>query len=188
MILSAATKLFVEHGYGATTISGVAAAADVAERTIYGRFGSKAALFKRVLDVATVGDDAPVDVLRRDWMQGAFQGGTLDGRIAAFAGAGRQIMERTGDLLAVAFEAAVVEPAIAAQIEEGRQQTRRVFELMWRGCAEDGLVRGVDLGWLVDTTFLIASPQTYLQTRSLGWTIDKYEAWLRRTFSALVDA
>ncbi len=108
LILDAATRLFVERGYVATTLSAVAEAADVAERTIYGRFGTKAALFKRVVDVAAVGDDEPVDVLGREWMQEAFTARTLKARVAAFAAAGRQIMERAGDLLAVAFQGAAV--------------------------------------------------------------------------------
>jgi hypothetical protein len=38
----------------------------VAARTVYVRFGTKAALFKRVVDVAIVGDTEPVGVLGRE--------------------------------------------------------------------------------------------------------------------------
>jgi AcrR family transcriptional regulator len=185
LIVEAATRLFVERGYVATTLSDVADAADIAERTIYGRFGTKAALFKRVLDVATVGDVEPVDVLGRDWMQQSFEAKTLKARIAAFAAAGRQIMERTGDLLAVAYQAAAVEPAIAAQLDEGRAQATRVFELMWSRCSDDRLVRNVDLTWLTQTTLVISSPQTFLHCRALGWGLEEYEAWLVKTYTSL---
>jgi len=70
-ILAAATELFLEGGYLATTLEAVARRAQVGARTVYLRFGTKAALFKRVIDVAIVGDTAPVDVLGRDWMQAA---------------------------------------------------------------------------------------------------------------------
>jgi AcrR family transcriptional regulator len=64
-IVAAATELFLADGYVATTLEAVARRARVAARTVYVRFGSKAALFKRVVDVAIVGDTEPVDVLGR---------------------------------------------------------------------------------------------------------------------------
>jgi AcrR family transcriptional regulator len=51
-------------GYTATTLAAVAEAAQVGARTVYVRFGTKAALLKRVVDVAVVGDAEPVDVGR----------------------------------------------------------------------------------------------------------------------------
>jgi AcrR family transcriptional regulator len=49
-ILAAATELFLAHGYLATTLESVARRAQVGARTVYVRFGTKAALFKRVID------------------------------------------------------------------------------------------------------------------------------------------
>ena len=101
-IVAAATDLFLAGGYQGTTLEAVARRAQVGARTVYVRFGTKAALLKRVVDVAIVGDTEPVDVLGRDWMQVALTAPTAAGRIAASAAAGRQIMERTGALFAVA--------------------------------------------------------------------------------------
>ena len=94
-IVAAATELFLADGYVATTLEAVAKRAQVGVRTVYLRFGTKAALFKRVVDVAIVGDTELVDVLGRDWMQAALTAPTAAERIAACAAAGRQIMERT---------------------------------------------------------------------------------------------
>src|SRR4029077_1623162 len=96
--------------------------ARVAARTVYVRFGTKAALFKRGGDVAVVGDTEPVCVVGRDWMIEAMTAPTLAGRITAGAAAGRQIMERTGALFAVAQQAAAGEPPIAAAWAGGAQQ------------------------------------------------------------------
>ncbi len=104
-ILTAADELFLAEGYLATTL---AAVARVAARTVYVRFGTKAALFKRVIDVAIVGDTQPVNVLGREWAHTAFTAPTAAARITAFAAGGRQIMERTGALFAVAQPAAAV--------------------------------------------------------------------------------
>lgn len=48
-IRPAAAQLFVEQGYLATTMRGVAALADVDERTLYDAFPSKTALFAHTL-------------------------------------------------------------------------------------------------------------------------------------------
>jgi AcrR family transcriptional regulator len=187
-ILAAATGLFLADGYLATTLDAVARRAQVGARTVYVRFGTKAALFKRVVDVAIVGDTEPVDVLGRDWMQLALTTPTAAERIAAHAAAGRQIMERTGALFAVAQQAAAVEPLIAGFWQQGREQSRRVHALFWTRMAEDGLLDpAVDLAWLIDTTAILAAAETYLLvTRMIGWDLDAYERWLARTFSQLM--
>jgi hypothetical protein len=61
-----------------------------------------------VIDVAIVGDTEPVDVLGRAWTRSAFSAPTAAARIMAFAAGGRQIMERTGALFAVAQQVAAV--------------------------------------------------------------------------------
>jgi AcrR family transcriptional regulator len=187
-ILAAATGLFLEGGYLATTLEAVARRAQVGARTVYLRFGTKAALFKRVIDVAIVGDTEPVDVLGRDWMQAALTAPTAAERIAASAAASRQIMQRTGGLFAVAQQAAAVEPLIAGFWQQGREQTRHTFAVFWTRMAEDGLLGpGADLTWLTDTTSILAAAETYLLiTRTTGWDLDAYERWLIRTLSQLI--
>lgn len=187
-ILVAATELFLEGGYLATTLEAVARRAQVGARTVYLRFGTKAALFKRVVDVAIVGDTEPVDVLGRDWVQATLTAPTAAERIAASAAAGRQIMQRTGALFAVAQQAAAVEPLIAGFWQQGREQSRRVHALFWTRMAEDGLLDpAVDLAWLIDTTAILAAAETYLLvTRMIGWDLDAYERWLARTLSQLM--
>jgi AcrR family transcriptional regulator len=187
-ILAAATELFLEGGYLATTLEAVARRAQVGARTVYLRFGTKAALFKRVIDVAVVGDTEPVDVLGRDWMQAALSAPTAAERIAASATASRQIMQRTGALFAVAQQAAAVEPLVAGFWQQGREQTRHAFAVFWTQMAEDGLLGpAADLTWLIDTTSILAAAETYLLiTRTTGWGLDAYERWLARTFSQLM--
>lgn len=51
-ILAAARALFLEKGYGATSMDAVAAAAPVSKRTLYQHFESKADLFAAVIDAA----------------------------------------------------------------------------------------------------------------------------------------
>ena len=186
-IIAAATELFLADGYVATTLEAVARRAAVGARTVYVRFGTKAALFKRVVDVAIVGDTQPVDVLGRDWMQAALTAPTAAERITAMAAAGRQIMARTGALFAVAQQAAAVEPLIAGFWQQGREQTRHAYAVFWTRMAEDGLLDpAIDLDWLTDTTSILAAAETYLlTTRLTGWDLDTYQHWLATTCTRL---
>ena len=189
-IVAAATELFLADGYVATTLEAVARRARVARRTVYVRFGTKAALFKRVVDVAIVGDTEPVDVLGRDWMIEAMTAPTLAGRIAAGAAVGRQIMERTGALFGVAQQAAVVEPLIAGAWQEGREQSRHaqtgvLDQTGRRRVAGPG--HRPDLG-ASPTTVLVAAETYLLVTRMLGWDLDAYQEWLELSLTRLVTS
>jgi AcrR family transcriptional regulator len=186
-ILAAATALFLADGYPATTLEAVAKRARVGARTVYVRFGTKAALFKRVIDVAIAGDTEPIDVMGREGMQTALTAPTAAERIAASAAVGRQIMQRTGALFAVGQQAAALEPRIAEFWQQGREQTRRAHAVFWTRMADDGLLDpAVDLAWLIETTGLLAAAETYLLiTRTVGWDLDAYQDWLTTTWTRL---
>jgi AcrR family transcriptional regulator len=189
-ILRAATGLFLAQGYPATTLTAVAHAAGVAERTVYVRFGTKAALLKRAVDVAIVGDTLPVDVQGRDWFRLAMTAPTVAARIAALASAGRGIMQRAGAILAVAFEVEATDPVLVEAGRQGRLATRDSMRAFWRQAAEDGLLPdGTDVEWLGDISGLLSAAETYrLITRTLDWDLDRYERWYRETMTRLLAA
>lgn len=189
-LVDAATRLFERDGYAATTLTAVAEAAGVAARTVYLRFGTKAALLKRAVDVALVGDTAPVDVAGRDWSLRAMTAPTLEQRIAAAAGGARDMMHRVGPLLAVAGQAEPTEPDIAAAAQAGREATRDALRAFWTTAAHDGLLPpGADVDWLADTAALLGAAETYLlATRTLRWDADRYEQWILATWRRLAIA
>jgi AcrR family transcriptional regulator len=186
-LVAAATELFLADGYVATTLESVARHAGVAPRTVYVRFSTKAALFKRVVDVAIVGDTLPFDVLSRDWAQAAMTAPTAAERVAAHAAAGSQIMRRAGALFDVAQQAAAVEPAVAEFWRAGREQSRYVQGVFWRRMADDGLIDpAADLDWLTDTSSILCAAETYLVgVRMLGWDADSYERWVAAAITRL---
>jgi AcrR family transcriptional regulator len=65
-MLDAARRLFLEHGYAATTLPQVAEAAGVSVQNVYKVFTNKAGLVKALFDVAVVGDDEPVPMQARE--------------------------------------------------------------------------------------------------------------------------
>src|SRR5215470_11379112 len=139
-ILRAAHALFVRNGYQATTLTAVADAAGVAHRTVYVRFGTKAALLKRVIDMAIVGDLAPIDVVSRQWYRTATTAPALQERIAAFAEGSARLMASAADVIAVAQQAVPTEPLLAAAAQEGRVATRDAVRTFWERARDDGLL------------------------------------------------
>src|SRR5690348_16637917 len=68
-IVSSAARLFVEQGYGATTVDAVAEAAGVSRKTVFTAVGSKLDLLTTAVDWAVAGDDQPVPVADRSAMR-----------------------------------------------------------------------------------------------------------------------
>jgi AcrR family transcriptional regulator len=189
-ILAAAHELFVRDGYAATTLAAVADAARVAPRTVYVRFGTKAELLRRVVDVAIVGDTQDIDLQSRDWYQAALTAPTIEERIGLFADGSAALMARAGDVFAVAQQAEPVEPDIAAAARAGRAATRDSLRQFFTQLRDDGLLpAGADIDWLCDTAGVIAHANTYLLVReTLGWTTGQYRAWLDTTWQRLIAA
>lgn len=68
-VIDAAHDLFVNQGYGRTTIADIARDAGVSVETIYSAFGSKAALLRKVWYVRFRGDEQDVRLLHRPEIQ-----------------------------------------------------------------------------------------------------------------------
>jgi len=62
-LLDTALDLFLEHGFERTSIEGICAAAGMAKRTVYARYGDKTTLFKAALDRAIGEWIVPVEQL-----------------------------------------------------------------------------------------------------------------------------
>jgi AcrR family transcriptional regulator len=187
-LVTAATDLFLEHGYVGTTLADVAEHAGLAARTVYIRFATKAELLQRCVSVAIAGDTDPTPLREREWMVQAMTASTLDARLHLMASVTAELMRRAGPLLRVAQQAAASEPTIAAAAQAGRDDTRRTLDAFWRGMGEDGLLpAGCDLDWLVETATLLAHADTYLLlVTTTGWDVDAYEAWLESSWRRLV--
>ncbi|HJQ47566.1 MAG TPA: helix-turn-helix domain-containing protein [Amycolatopsis sp.] len=186
-IIAAARDLFVRNGYHATTLAGIADAAAVGHRTVYLRFGTKAALLKRVTDIAVAGDPEPLDVTHRDWFQAAFTGDTLDARIAALARGTADLMQRAGDLFEVVQQAQAAEPLLSEASQAGREATREHLHTFVRQAIADGLVPPpADPDWLAETVALVGHADTYLLLRrTTGWAGEDYHSWLTKTLHHL---
>ena len=86
-IVAAATDLFIQQGFGATSINQIASAADVSAQTIYATYTSKAGVLAKAIDVAVAGDFDDVPVIERvPPLAGAHADSAVSARFAEFAG------------------------------------------------------------------------------------------------------
>ena len=189
-LVAAASVLFVERGYAATTLTEVAERADIASRTLYLHFATKAELLRRCIGVAITGDAEPIPLADRPAMDLAMSGATLDERIEHMAALTASLMAQAGPLLDVALQAAPSEPLIAEAAAAGRADTARALRAFWRRIADDGLLPpSVDLEWLTETAILLAHAETYLLIQKTArWDGDTYLEWLVTTWHRLAVA
>ena len=184
-IRRAATELFVERGYGATTLREVAQRAGVGERTLYDAFPGKAALFGHTLGVATTGDEEPVPVRDRPEVRKARE---LDAKeaLAASVDYTTDLLERAGDLIMVSVEAAGTDADMRAAADAGAAATHRVHLELTTGLADRGALRaGLSATDAADIMFGLASPHLHqLLRRYRGWTVEHYRKWLTETLIA----
>ncbi len=184
-VVDAALRLFVEHGYMPTTMGAIAKESGVAVQTLYLGFGSKAAILAAALDVAVVGDDAPVPLLERPWVQGLRA--EEDGRqaVALMCRELVQLLQRVAPLHA-AIRAATGDAEVAALLQRD-QQRRYVTEAQLVSILADksgfneqmGEARATDLvyGLLSEAVYLLFCVDR-------GWIVEEWGDWVAQTLSS----
>jgi AcrR family transcriptional regulator len=187
-VLEAARELFTEHGYVATTIGAVAARAGVSPETVYAAFGNKRSLLSGLLDVAIAGDDAPVPILERPWVQELRAEGDPGRRLRLLARNGRLILERTAPVYEVLRGAAAADPEIASLWEQAKAQRLAGQRELLRVLTERApLRRGLPVAAATDILFAVGSPETYrLLVVDRGWSADRFERWYADALARLL--
>jgi AcrR family transcriptional regulator len=181
-VLEAAVLLFGERGWAATGMREVARAAGVSVETVYAGFGAKSDLLMAALDVAVVGDAAPVPLDRRPEFT-ALGSGTRHQRAAAAARLITGAHQRTAGLYLALREAAASDSDLARRLRESEER-RRVS-------AEQGLslVAGRAVtGQERDGLWAVTAVEVYqLLTGLSGWTPQQYQTWLAGVIDRLLD-
>jgi AcrR family transcriptional regulator len=187
-VIEAATVLFLRDGYSRTSLAAVAERARVGERTVYARFETKARLFQRVIEAATVGDSDSAPLPERDWSRRAMSAPTLAERIEAFADGVADMHERLGPLMAVNGEVEASEPEVQLSASAAREATVAFLGAFWGNAQRDGLLpEGTDVAWLVSTSVILSAAETRLIiSRHHAWERAEYRRWLADTWSRLI--
>ena len=122
-IVAAARDLFIEQGYGRTTMSDIARAVGVSVETIYSAFGNKATLLHKAWDITVGGDDRDVVFHERPEVMAIRNEPDLAKRLMLHAAFSTQTAQRIAPFQLMVQSAAGADPAAASMLEEmGRQR------------------------------------------------------------------
>ena len=179
-IVSAATRLFVEDGYGSTTINAVAEAAGVSRKTVFTAVGGKLDLLKLTLDWSVAGDDQAVALSDRaairKLMDQPDPRGVLSGLVALLVAIGTRVAP-----LYVALEVAgSMDPAARDLVEESqRRRLDDAHKVVRRLRDLDALTTHITYQEAVDVVWLAMDPAIFDRlVRVRGWTDSRFEEWL----------
>jgi len=177
-LVDAATRLFVEHGYLATTIESVAEQAGVAVQTVYYVFGTKRALLDAVLDASIAGDAEPVAVLERPWFETL--GSELDAATAVehLVDAAVAILARVAPVYEVVRRAAA-DPDVGALLDRNRTGRRADQRRLVERLAAGGHLRsGLDVDTAADVVYALLNEEVFqMLTVDCGWPLDRFRQW-----------
>lgn len=180
-VVEAARALFVDRGYGATTIEAVSDLSDVPPATVYRLFSSKLGILKALLDVSIAGDDRALPVLDRPEVAALFAEPDPERLLAGFARISLTINERSGQIYQIMASAASSEPEAANLLGQYTQQRQQGQGHIARALARAGVLRP-DLRErdAADIVHVLMSPEVYrLFVADRGWSPARYEKWLK---------
>ena len=183
-IVHAARDLFVEQGYGRTTMADVARAAGVSVETIHKSVGTKATLLHRAWDITIGGDDQDVVFHERPEIMAIRSEPDLARRLLLQARFSTETAQRIAPFQLMVQAASGADPAAAAMLEEmDRQRLAGLGTMASEAAATGQLIVSEeecrDILW--STTDGTLWNRLVVQR---GWTNDRYATWLGATWVA----
>jgi AcrR family transcriptional regulator len=187
-VIEAATGLFVERGYDATTMADIAERAGVSTETVYASVGPKPEVLKQAIDVGIAGDDLPIPLNERDVIHEIETAPTARAKFVLFAALIRSILDRTAPLWQALEQGAGQHEELATLLQfatAGRLEGmgEAAVNLVETDCLRDG----VSPDEARDVLWVASSPNLYrLFVIERGWTPERYEAWLADFMMAML--
>jgi AcrR family transcriptional regulator len=185
-VVGAARSLFLERGYGATTIEAISELADVPPATVYRLFSSKHGILGALLDVSIAGDDEDAPVADRPQVRTLLAEPDASRQVAGFVGFTTRLNGRVAPLYRILVSAAGTDRDAAALLDELTAQRQQGQRAIAHALARSGSLRpGLKERDAADVIHALMSPELYrLLVVDRNWKPERYERWLTRT---LVD-
>ena len=185
-VVEAARTLFLERGYGVTTIDAISERADVPTATVYRLFSSKLGILKALLDVSIVGDDQDVPMAERPQVRSLLAERDPREQLTGFVENAVHVNGRVAPLYRILVSAAGTDPDAAALLDELTRQRQQGQRVIARSFARAGALRpGLRERDAADLVHALMSPELYgLLVVDRAWKTERYERWLAET---LVD-
>jgi AcrR family transcriptional regulator len=187
-IVDAAARLFIDRGYGATTIDAIAEAAQVSRKTVFTSVGGKSEALKLAIDWAITGDDEPVPLLERPHIRAAQRDPDARRLLTSYARNLREVGARIAPLNAVVQAAAGLDAEIRALADEGRDQRLAGMRVLAQALADRGALKpGLTPAEAADILWLFNDPGVYHRlVIERHWPPDRYQDWLAGTLISLL--
>jgi AcrR family transcriptional regulator len=179
-VLAAASRLFAEQGYAATTIAQIAAAAGVAIDTVYASVGTKPVLMRLLMESAISGTDQAVPAEQRDYVRQVRAATRAREKMRIYASAVVDVNTRLAPLHLVLRGAAAAAPELADIRDEISARRAANMRLFAEDLAATGELRvGLDLDEIADVVWSMNSAEYFsLLVRERGWDAGRFAAWL----------
>lgn len=178
-VLASARRLFVEHGYAATSVSEIARAADVSVDTVYTAVGRKPEILLVVVDMVLASSDRPLPAGERDYVRAVQEAPSAVAKLETYAAALGRLMPTVAPLLLALRDAGLTDVACAAtwrHVVERRAANMLLLaaDLRATGSVRDDLTdeQVADLVWSTN------SPEWFAAWASRGRSPDDYAATL----------
>jgi AcrR family transcriptional regulator len=179
-VVEAAQALFLERGYGATTVEAISERADVPAATVYRLFSSKHGILKALLDVSIVGDDENVPMAERPQVRTLLVEPDPNQQLAGFVSTAAEVNARVAPLYRILLSAAEADAEAAVLLDELTRQRQQGQRMIARSLARAGALRpGLRERDAADVIHALLSPEMYrLLVVDRGWKPDRYRRWL----------
>lgn len=175
LIVEAAQALFLEVGYGVSTIEAIAERAGVAVSTVYAAFGNKRGLLQAIRETWHQGSG------QRELYAQASREASPARRLELAAHATRRQWEGGAAMMAIYHSAAAVDAEAAAELNAALTGRREHLGRIVAGWVPD-LRPGLSPERAVALFLTLTQAQLYLElVGQFGWTPDAYEGWLADT-------
>ena len=175
LIVDSARALFLEQGYGLTTIESISARAGVAVSTVYSIYKNKRGLLKAIRE-SWHGESRQRDIYAQ-----ALAEAEPGRRMALAAHATRRQWELGVSMLYIYDSAAAIDADAAAELQDALEG-RRAYLTGFVHATAPMLRADLPVERAVAIYLTLTQPEVYQElVGSSGWTPDEYEAWLADT-------
>jgi AcrR family transcriptional regulator len=185
-ILDAAQRLFERQGYAATTMVAIAAEAEVASKTVYLAFETKAGVLRALWNKLLRGDEEDIPVAERDWYREVVDEPDPERQLRLNARNSRARKVRIAGLLEVIRAGAPADPDVEAlwsRIQRDFHANQRA--IVERLAEKRALRPGLDVDRATDILWTLNHPDVWhLLVRERGWAPADYEKWFADTACA----
>lgn len=187
-ILAAARSEFLHNGYTATTIAGIARAANVAVDTVYTSVGRKPALFRTLIETSLAGQDQTLPAAEGESVRQIRAAATGSDKIEVYASTIAAIHQRLAPLFLALREAATAHPELGQLWSQVADRRARDMHALATDLAATGELRaGLTLDEVADILWSMNAAEYYvLLVHDRGWSPQRFGQWLAEAWRRLL--